>query len=60
MLEIISTIALLCQINPGATWAEKAQLSCQKYYVRCVRDGKNGTTLDRRLEKCVLDRKLRK
>lgn len=57
MLELLTTIALLCQTPTGIQSlkpVEKVQLSCQKYYLRCVRNEK-GLLLDR-VEKCLLKR----
>jgi len=56
MSTLLSTIALLCQIQTGGPTivVEKAQVACQKYYVRCVkRESGNDSE---RLQKCILTR----
>jgi hypothetical protein len=36
-MEILQTIALLCQLNGwDASAAKREQLECQKYYTKCV------------------------
>ena len=57
-MEILKTIVLLCQLN-GATevyHAEKAQLKCQQYYIKCLNGESLGAYKD--LSKCVAQRKL--
>ncbi len=54
MFELLTAIALLCQINPGVPAikpVEKVQLSCQKYYIRCVKDSPG--ILNIRLQNCI-------
>lgn len=60
MLEIFTTIALLCQLGTGVANIkanEKAQLSCQKYYIRCI--DKQKVTVVERLHKCLISREIR-
>lgn len=60
-MEIIQTIALLCQLKSGAdsVWLiekiQKDQLLCHQYYVNCL-DPLN--TNYKSLAKCVSERKL--
>jgi hypothetical protein len=61
-MDIIQTIALLCQLNGAGAdsahlieYAEKKQLKCQQYYTKCL-DPINSSY--RTLSKCILDRKL--
>jgi len=58
MIEILSVIAMLCQINPGETVqaVEKAQIRCQKYYVRCVDRERETSSSSEALKKCILKR----
>ena len=61
MIEIIKTIAMLCQISSGGSAVvpiESAQISCQKYYVACFKK-ESGSDSDR-LGKCVLNRNPRR
>jgi hypothetical protein len=61
-MEIFKVIAMLCQLNGAGAdsaslieFAEKKQLSCQQYYVKCIDpvDSKYKT-----ISKCVQQRKL--
>lgn len=56
-MEILKTIAILCQLNGWDAHASvKVQLDCQKYYLKCL-----GTEINsnyKTLSKCVLERKL--
>ena len=39
MIEVITAIALLCQIHgegPSVSWIEKRELKCQQEYLKCV------------------------
>jgi hypothetical protein len=57
MIEIIKAIAILCQINAGGSAVvpvERAQISCQKYYINCVSKEKGSDT--NKLEQCILKR----
>ncbi len=55
MLELIKIIALLCQLNDSSRGhsSEHDQLTCQKYYIKCV-DGGNHFDNGKKLEECVL------
>jgi hypothetical protein len=59
-VEIIQTIALLCNLNTGADGislievVKKSQLECQQYYVKCL-DPLN--TNYKTLSKCIRERK---
>lgn len=54
-MELLQTIALLCQINGwDAYTAVKEQLRCQQYYVKCLSADINNTY--KTLSKCVLER----
>jgi hypothetical protein len=55
-MEILQTIALLCQLNGwDAHAAIQVQLQCQQYYVKClgIEINANYKTLSR----CILERK---
>jgi len=60
-MEIIQTIALLCQLNIGADtisiveFAQKKQLDCQKYYIKCLDGGFLGDY--KNLSKCISQKK---
>jgi lipopolysaccharide/colanic/teichoic acid biosynthesis glycosyltransferase len=55
-MELLQTIALLCQINGwDASAAIREQLQCQQYYVKCLSVDINITY--KTLSKCVLERK---
>jgi hypothetical protein len=54
-MEILQTIALLCQLSGVGVYAEEAQLRCQKYYVKCL-DPLNAEY--KNLSKCIQERKL--
>lgn len=53
-MEILQTIALLCQLSGVGVYAEEAQLRCQKYYVKCLDPLNAGY---KTLAKCILERK---
>ncbi len=60
-MEIIQTIALLCQLNGAGAdsssniqMTSKLQLSCQQYYVKCI-DPVNASY--KTLAKCIKERK---
>lgn len=61
-MEILQTIALLCQLNGAGSdsatiiqYVAKRQLECQQYFINCVNPiNANYKTLS----KCVQDRKL--
>ena len=54
-MEILQTIALLCQINGyNAEASIKMQLHCQQYYVKCV-DPLNANY--KTLSSCIKERK---
>lgn len=61
-MEILQTIALLCQLNGGGAdsgtliqYVAKKQLECQQYFISCVTPiNANYKTLS----KCLQDRKL--
>ena len=62
-MEILKTIALLCQLNGAGAdsahlieYAEKKQLSCQKYYTNCLGNEINSNY--KTLSKCIQERKL--
>jgi hypothetical protein len=56
-MEILKTIALLCQLNgAAAAYAEEAQLKCQQYYIKCLNGESLGAYKD--LSKCVAQKKL--
>ena len=60
MLEVLSVIALLCQINPGVQAVkpvEQTQLACQKYYVKCVSESPG--MYDDRVKNCIIKREVR-
>jgi hypothetical protein len=59
-MEIIQTIALLCNLYTGADGislievVKKSQLECQQYYIKCL-DPLN--TNYKTLSKCIRERK---
>jgi hypothetical protein len=62
-MEIVRTIALLCQLNGAGSdsaslieFTEKKQLQCQQYYMKCLDGGFLGDY--KNLSKCILQRKL--
>lgn len=59
MIELLKTIALLCQFFPGggnkADWVRLEQEKCQVRYLKCVDLKKNGTYGDR-LKSCVVEK----
>jgi hypothetical protein len=57
-MELLRTIALLCQINGSTEPAQvidKMQLTCQKYYVTCLNSSMLGTYKD--LSACIKEKK---
>jgi hypothetical protein len=60
-MEIIATIAALCQLNTGADGTslleliQKKQLQCQQYYVKCLDNPVNRNY--KTLSKCIVDKK---
>lgn len=56
---LLNAIALLCQIQTGGPTivVEKAQVVCQKYYVRCTK--RESGVEQERLKKCILTRTVR-
>lgn len=56
-MELLQTIALLCQLNGwDASAAMRVQLDCQKYYISCL--GSEINSNYKTLSKCVQERKL--
>lgn len=57
-MEILQTIALLCQINGNGSpyFVSQKQLECQQYYITCLANNNLSTYKD--LSKCVQTRKL--
>lgn len=56
-MEILQTIAILCQLNGvSGNAAIQIQLQCQQYYVKCLGNEINSNY--KTLSKCVLERKL--
>ena len=56
-MEILQTIALLCQLNGwDASASIKVQLQCQQYYVKCL--GSEINTNYKTLSRCILERKI--
>lgn len=62
-MEILQTIAILCQLNGvGGTsfstteYVERKQVQCQQHYVRCL--GLEINSNYKTLSKCILERKL--
>ena len=55
-MEILQTIALLCQINGyDARAAIKEQLHCQQYYVKCLGNEINSNY--KTLSKCISEKR---
>lgn len=61
-MEIIQTIALLCQLNGAGSnsssliqFTEERQLKCQQYYVKCLDGGFLGDY--KNLAKCISQKK---
>ena len=54
-MELIQTIALLCQLSGASYATEEKQLSCQKYYVNCLNSNQSNY---KDLAKCIKERKL--
>jgi hypothetical protein len=59
MLEVFTVIAALCQMQSSAPipTVDRAQLSCQQYYVRCFKAERGN--VDDRIEKCIMTRDAR-
>ena len=59
-MEFFTAIALLCQVTShsinGPSPVEALQ--CQQSYIHCVNTKSNKETLQERLERCVLERKI--
>jgi hypothetical protein len=62
-MELLQTIVLLCQLNGAGAdsshlieYAEKKQLQCQQYYIKCLNSDNLATYKD--LSKCIKERKL--
>lgn len=59
MAELLTAIALLCQVNSGMSYSpsdvDKAQAVCQKYYAKCFKE--MAVRNDKNLLDCVIDRK---
>ena len=55
-MEILQTIALLCNLSGPSHYIEESQLKCQKYYITCLASNNLATYKD--LSKCVQTRKL--
>jgi hypothetical protein len=62
-MEILQTIALLCQLNGAGSDSmsliqrtQELQLKCQQYYIKCLDNNNLSTYKD--LSKCVQARKL--
>ena len=62
-MQIIKTIALLCQLNGAGgdsafilDVAEKKQLNCQQYYIKCLGNELNSNY--KTLSKCIQEKKL--
>jgi hypothetical protein len=61
-MEIIQTIALLCQLNGAGAdsaslidYTQKKQMECQKYYIKCLDGGFLGDY--KNLAKCISQKK---
>ena len=55
MLEVITAIALLCQVSgsyPDTVF--KQQLKCQKDYLICINKDKRTVSLSDKLERCIM------
>lgn len=61
MIELLTAITLMCQINAGKSSAfvvNGLQRDCQKYYVKCISDYvKAYANKGRAVEQCILDRR---
>lgn len=65
MIDIISAIALLCQVDPGGSaytimYVDRYQLRCQQEYVRCVQTESPAALSADAVFKCILNRKVNK
>jgi len=65
MIELIATIALLCQVSPAGarlTWMPSAldeyQLLCQQEYLKCIKLFDGHKSLDVALTECVTRRRI--
>lgn len=56
-MELLKTIALLCQLQAGKNLEEidRKQLKCQQYYVKCLENPLNANY--KTLSKCIKERK---
>lgn len=55
-MEILQTIALLCQLNGWDAHATpRVQLDCQQYYVKCLGNEINSNY--KTLAKCIMEKK---
>lgn len=54
-MELIQTIALLCQLSGNTYATEEKQLSCQQYYIKCLNSNLPNY---KDLAKCIKERKL--
>lgn len=57
-MELLQTIALLCQLSGDAIFLVKnQQLECQQSYLNCVSKRRSITVTEKEaLEKCVLEK----
>lgn len=62
-MELVQTIALLCQLNGSGgnsgsliEYTEKKQLECQQYYIKCLNN--DNLANYKILSKCIQERKL--
>ncbi len=62
-MELLKTIVLLCQLNGAGAdsgslidYAEKRQLQCQQYYIKCLSSDNLSTY--KNLSQCIQNRKL--
>ena len=58
-MDILKLIAFICHITStdSAKLTDKAQLECQKYYVKCLKPDERFHTY-KTISKCIEDRKL--
>lgn len=54
-MELIQTIALLCQLSGASYAAEDKQLQCQQYYIKCLNSNLPNY---KDLARCIKERKL--
>lgn len=64
-MELITAIALLCQIHPTSTGKfvsiDSHQLDCQKYYAKCLLESKEKRILkglQTQILECILKREI--